>query len=190
MDGQKEFTPNETRLYFFLLHLANRFYWKTEWFEYGDNKMQAEVGISAGSLRTARNNLKEAKLIDFITGGHGYRVRTRYQILTPNPNRNPDPFPEPIHYKKMSRIRQYKSTQHTITIRTNNFYPHTAIISSMCLVFLLSFLCSNGAAARLPVRFPVGRYHVLQHNQIYVTYTIPDVLPRQLRVHFHNASLY
>ena len=45
VDEQKEFTPNETRLYFFLLHLANRFFWKTEWFEYGDEKMQAAVGI-------------------------------------------------------------------------------------------------------------------------------------------------
>ena len=46
IDEQKESTPNETRLYFFLLHLANRFFWKTEWFEYGDEKMQAAVGIS------------------------------------------------------------------------------------------------------------------------------------------------
>ena len=99
MDEQKEFTSNETRLYFFMLHLANRFFWKTQWFEYGDDKMQATVGISADVLRTARKNLKEAKLIDFVTGGKGFRVRTRYQILTPNsdpvPHPSPDPFPEP-----------------------------------------------------------------------------------------------
>ena len=92
IDEQKEFTPNETRLYFFLLHLANRFFWKTEWFDYGDEKMQAAVGISAGALRTARKNLKEVKFIDFVAGGQGYRVQTRYRILTPNSlnsNKNP-----------------------------------------------------------------------------------------------------
>jgi len=111
MDEQKEFTPNETRLYFFLLHLANRFYWKEEWLEYGDDKMQSAVGISAAVLRTARKNLKEAKLIDFVTGGNGHRVRTRYQIITPNldPNLNSshDPSLDPIHYSK-------------IKIKTNN----------------------------------------------------------------------
>jgi hypothetical protein len=106
MDEQKEFALSETRLYFFLLHLANRFFWKMEWFEYGDEKMQATVGISAGALRTARNRLKEANLIDFVAGGKGFRVRTRYQILTPNPNPSPnpnreafpDPNPEPTQY--------------------------------------------------------------------------------------------
>jgi hypothetical protein len=41
LDEQKAFTPNEPRLYFFLLNLTNRFFWKMEWFEYGDEKMQA-----------------------------------------------------------------------------------------------------------------------------------------------------
>ena len=104
MDEQKEFTPIESRLYFFLLNLANRFFWKAEWLEYGDDKMQTAIGISAGSLRTARKNLKEAKLVDFIVGGNGFRVRTRYQILTPIPdpfpNPIPDPFSDPIHYRE------------------------------------------------------------------------------------------
>ena len=102
IDEQKEFTPNETRLYFFLLHLANRFFWKMEWFEYGDEKMQATVGISAGVLRTARKNLKEASLIDFVAGGQGYRIKTRYRILIPNPEpfseANPNPNPKAIPY--------------------------------------------------------------------------------------------
>jgi hypothetical protein len=105
IDEQKEFTPNETRLYFFLLHLANRFFWKAERFEYGDEKMRAAVGISPDALRTARNHLKEANLIDFVAGGKGHRVRTRYQILTPNPYPSPDPrshpFPEPVPYSKI-----------------------------------------------------------------------------------------
>ena len=93
-DEQKAFTPNETRLYFFLLHLANRMYWEPEWLECGDEMMQSTVGISAVSLRTARNRLKEKNLIDFVVGGKGFRVRTRYQILTPKPH----PSPHPIQY--------------------------------------------------------------------------------------------
>jgi hypothetical protein len=88
MDEQRSFTANETRLYFYLLKLANSFYWRTEWIEYGDEKMKAHVGISSAVLRTARNNLKEVHLIDFGVGGAGQRVKTRYQILTPNLNPN------------------------------------------------------------------------------------------------------
>jgi hypothetical protein len=71
--------------------------------------MQALVGISTGALRTARNHLKDANLIDFIAGGQGYRVRTRYQILTPIPDPNPqpiqDPNPEPIPYNNKIKIK-------------------------------------------------------------------------------------
>ncbi len=83
IDEQKAFNGNETRLYFFLLHLANRSYWKIEWLEYGDEKMKAYLGISSTVLRTARENLKDALLIDFVSGGRGFRVKTRYKILTP-----------------------------------------------------------------------------------------------------------
>jgi hypothetical protein len=101
IDEQKEFTPSETRLYFFLLHLSNRFYWKAEWLEYGDDKMQATIGISARSLRTARNRLKEENLIGFVVGGKGFRVRTRYQILTTmsQPILTPIPQPNTLLYK-------------------------------------------------------------------------------------------
>lgn len=83
IDEQKAFNGNETRLYFFLLHLANRSYWKIEWLEYGDEKMKVYLGISSTVLRTARENLKDALLIDFVSGGRGFRVKTRYKILTP-----------------------------------------------------------------------------------------------------------
>jgi hypothetical protein len=51
--------------------------------EYGDEKMKAYLGISSTVLRTARENLKDALLIDFVSGGRGFRVKTRYKILTP-----------------------------------------------------------------------------------------------------------
>ncbi|MDR0332366.1 MAG: hypothetical protein LBI15_02790 [Dysgonamonadaceae bacterium] len=92
IDEQRSFSANETRLYFYLLKLANSFYWRTEWIEYGDEKMKAHIGISSTVLRTARNNLKEASLIDFVVGGAGQRVKTRYQILTPNPHPSLNPL--------------------------------------------------------------------------------------------------
>ncbi|MDR0332426.1 MAG: hypothetical protein LBI15_03090 [Dysgonamonadaceae bacterium] len=92
IDEQRSFSANETRLYFYLLKIANSFFWQTEWFEYGDEKMKAYVGVSSAVLRTARNNLKEVHLIDFIVGGAGQRVKTRYQILTPNLNPNLNPL--------------------------------------------------------------------------------------------------
>lgn len=85
IDEQKGFNGNETRLYFFLIHLANRSYWKIEWLEYGDEKTKVFLGISSTVLRTARENLKDALLIDFVSGGRGFRVKTRYKILTPKP---------------------------------------------------------------------------------------------------------
>lgn len=106
IDEQKAFNGNETRLYFFLLHLANRLFWEKEWFEYGDERIKAFVGISSAVLRTARINLKEALLIDFVAGGAGYRVKTRYKILTPNypqiqiPSATPNPEPLPYYKTK------------------------------------------------------------------------------------------
>lgn len=65
-----------------MLHLANRSYCK-ESIEYSDNKLVAHIGVSIAVIRTARNRLKEANLINFDMGGKGFRVKTRYQILTP-----------------------------------------------------------------------------------------------------------
>jgi hypothetical protein len=77
-----------------------------EWLEYGNDKMKAYIGISAAALRTARNNLKEAFLIDFIIGGQRYRVKTRYKISTPNPT----PCPEPTPYNKTNTKTNYFNT--------------------------------------------------------------------------------
>lgn len=113
IDEQKGFNGNETRLYFFLLHLANRSFWNIEWLEYGDERAKAMLGISSVVLRTAREKLKEALLIDFITGGRGYRVKTRYKILTPNLQSNPIPNPDPLYNKT--------KTKNKIT-QSDNFY--------------------------------------------------------------------
>ena len=81
LDEQLNFTGNETRLYFFLLHVGNRSRWP-EWIEYADKRLAANANISLQVLKSARGQLKEAGLLDYVRGG-GFRVKTKYQILTP-----------------------------------------------------------------------------------------------------------
>ncbi|WP_372750833.1 hypothetical protein [Labilibaculum sp.] len=90
VDEQKNFTGNETRLYFFLIHLANRSFW-AKWIEFADKRMAANVNISLQVLKSARERLKDAELLNYIPGG-GYRVKTKYQILTPKPKLKSSPY--------------------------------------------------------------------------------------------------
>ena len=84
LDEQKNFSGNETRLYFFLIHLANRSFWQ-EWIEFADKRMVVNANISLQVLKSARERLQEAELLDFVPGG-GFRVKTKYRILTPKSN--------------------------------------------------------------------------------------------------------
>jgi len=81
LDETNSFTGNETRLYFFLLFIANRSFW-AEWIEYPDKKMTANLNFSLQVLKSARTKLKDSMLIDFVAGGV-FRVKTKYQILAP-----------------------------------------------------------------------------------------------------------
>lgn len=109
IDEQWAFNGNETRLYFFLLQLANRLFWEQEWLVYGDDRVKANVGISSAVLRTARDRLKKAKLLDFVVGGNGYRVKTRYKILTPIPSPNQQAKPQAIYNKTKTKSNISKS---------------------------------------------------------------------------------
>jgi len=90
VDEQKKFSGNETRLYFFLIHLANRSFW-AEWIEFADKSMVANANISLQVLKSARESLKKAELLNYIPGG-SYRVKTKYQILTPSPKAKHSPY--------------------------------------------------------------------------------------------------
>ncbi|MDD4437034.1 MAG: hypothetical protein PHS04_03240 [Tissierellia bacterium] len=81
VDERENFSGNETRLYFYLIHLANRLYWP-EWIEYPNKRIAANANISLQVLKSARERLKAAGLLDYVSGG-GYRVKTKYRILTP-----------------------------------------------------------------------------------------------------------
>ena len=63
VDEQQNFSGNETRLYFLLMHLANRSYWSV-WIEFADKRMVANANISIQVLKSSRERLKEADLLD------------------------------------------------------------------------------------------------------------------------------
>ncbi|WP_297088257.1 hypothetical protein [uncultured Draconibacterium sp.] len=97
VDEQKNFTGNETRLYFFLIHLANRSFWP-DWIEFADKRMVANANISLQVLKSARERLRDAELLNYVPGG-GYRVKTKYQILTPKPKLRLSPYNNSIKDK-------------------------------------------------------------------------------------------
>jgi len=97
LDEQLNFTGNETRLYFFLLHVANRSRWP-EWIEYADKRLAANANISLQVLKSSRGQLKEAGLLDYVPGG-GFRIKTKYQILTPRSTLRSDLRLSPYYIK-------------------------------------------------------------------------------------------
>jgi hypothetical protein len=94
LDETWQFTCCETRLYFYLVKTANRLGWENNW-THSDVKTAANVGVSANSLKTARNRLIQAGFIKVVIGGKSHGDKSRYQILTPNlyPNLIPKPYP-------------------------------------------------------------------------------------------------
>jgi hypothetical protein len=104
LDEQKNFSANETRLYFFLLNLVNRAYW-AEWVEFADKKMVANANMSLQVLKSARERLKDAGLLNFVPGG-GFRVKTKYQILAPKSAPNLPHYNIKTKYKK-NNIENY-----------------------------------------------------------------------------------
>lgn len=105
VDEQENFSGNETRLYFFLIHLANRSYW-VEWIVFADKRMIGTVNLSLQVLKSSRERLKDAGLLNYVAGG-GFRVKTKYQILAPKSDLKPSPYS--IKTKdKNSKINSYE----------------------------------------------------------------------------------
>ena len=90
VDEQENFSGNDTRLYFFLVHLANRSYW-SEWIECSNKRLAANANISLDVLKSSRDRLKAAGLLDYVSGG-GHRVKTKYQILAPKSDLKPSSY--------------------------------------------------------------------------------------------------
>lgn len=79
IDEDWQFTCCETRLYFYLLKTANRLGWVDSWTR-SDTKVSSDVGVSVKTMKTARNRLMQAGLIEVYPGGKGQRDKTKYAI--------------------------------------------------------------------------------------------------------------
>ena len=108
LDEDWQFTCCETRLYFYLLKTANRLGWVDSWTR-SDAKVSSDVGVSVNSMKTARNRLVQAGLIDVKQGGKGQRDKTRYQILIPKPQPNLIPNLEPNLEPKVQPYNKTKT---------------------------------------------------------------------------------
>lgn len=79
------FTGNEAKLYFFLLHVSNSLGWKNP-FKHSLRQIQAGTMISLNSIKAAQQRLMEAGLIDIKLGKSGNRFdianKTEYTIIS------------------------------------------------------------------------------------------------------------
>ena len=114
LDEDWQFTCCETRLYFYLLKTANRLGWVDSWTR-SDAKVSSDVGVSVNSMKSARNRLVQAGLIEFKSGGNGQRDNTRYIVRCQNlipklqpkhePNLIPNREPKPQPYINKTKIK-------------------------------------------------------------------------------------
>ena len=114
LDEDWQFTCCETRLYFYLLKTANRLGWVDSWTR-SDAKVSSDVGVSVNSMKTARNRLVQAGLIEFKSRGNGQRDKTRYIVRCQNlipklqpkhePNLIPNREPKPQPYINKTKIK-------------------------------------------------------------------------------------
>ena len=117
-DEVHSFTPTETRLYFYLVKVANASGWN-ESFWHSDTKLSGNVGVSLNPLKTARNRLKQTGLIDFQPGGNGHAAKTRYQLssqvrcqeMIPKQVPKPVPKPYPNHEPLLDKQNKTKLNQ-------------------------------------------------------------------------------
>ena len=114
LDEDWQFTCCETRLYFYLLKIANRLGWEDNWTR-SDTKVSSDVGVSVKVFKSARNRLVQAGLIEFKSGGNGQRDKTRYIVRCQNlipklqpkhePNLIPNREPKPQPYINKTKIK-------------------------------------------------------------------------------------
>lgn len=110
-DEAWEFTAIETRLYLYLLKVANALSWQQNPFWHSDIKTSVGARCSVNSLKTARNRLVQAELIKVIPGGKGYGDKTRYKILTPKVEPKPQPKVQPNLVPKVEPLTKLNQTK-------------------------------------------------------------------------------
>lgn len=79
LDATHNFTPGATRLYFYLLNIANISLWKGD-ITQSDIVLCANCSLTRKALREAREVLADAGLISFSLGGNGRGAKTVYSF--------------------------------------------------------------------------------------------------------------
>ncbi len=79
LDETYQFSASETRVYFYLLKVANTLGWPAS-FEHSDARAAAACGVSLPVFKVARKALTEAGLIQYIAGGAGHAKKTAYHF--------------------------------------------------------------------------------------------------------------
>lgn len=113
------FTPAETSLYFYLLNVANTALWPDD-FSHADAMIMAALGISRNTLRTARESLAKAELIDFIPGGNGRGNRAIYTFTgCLNCEENPKESCQDMCHKNDAELTPKKSPKQESDYKTD-----------------------------------------------------------------------
>jgi hypothetical protein len=84
-DMEHHFTPNDTRLYFYLLHTCNQLGWKMP-FGHSDRHLAYSLGVSVNTVRDGKERLQQRGLINFTVPAKkskSYEGQTRYIINAP-----------------------------------------------------------------------------------------------------------
>ena len=79
LDLDHQFSPAETRVYFYLLQVSNSLEWQYS-FKHSDKRSCASCGVSLAIFKQARAKLVEVGLIQYTPGGKGHAQKTSYTI--------------------------------------------------------------------------------------------------------------
>lgn len=107
LDEVWQFNCCETRLYFYLVKVANRLGWLNSW-THSDARTSANVGVSLNVMKNARNKLIQSGLIAVKAGGKGFGDKTRYQIMTPTSSPKPQPTSSPTYEPNHDPLNKQK----------------------------------------------------------------------------------
>ena len=79
IDKTRQFSPAQTRVFFYLLDVANATGWPRI-FEHSDKRAAANCGMGVMTFKNARAVLFETRLLSYSSGGHGHANKTRYSF--------------------------------------------------------------------------------------------------------------
>jgi len=118
-----DFTGNEAKLYFYLLHICNSLFWKNP-FRHSLRQIQLGTGISINSIKSAQKRLVESGLLSIKNGTAGNRLdlknKTEYLLNTvsmidtdtdTHPDTDTDTHPDSPTDSQPDTIRKQEETK-------------------------------------------------------------------------------